>query len=397
LIELSATSGTWNGHPTPSTAYAWFSCTASGAAATVLPTGCTTITGATSSTYTPLAAVAGKYLRVRVTATNSVGSTTSFSATTDRVTLTPTLSTAPAITGTVKVGSTLTASTGTWTGFPVPTYTYAWYRCTSAGAATSSEPAGCTAIDGATAATYAATADDYGIYLRAKITSTNDLSAVGTYTAATAVVAGAAPLVSTAATVTGTATVQSALTAVDGTWAGAPAVTTTAYAWFSCTASGAAATVLPTGCTTITGATSSTYTPLAAVAGKYLRVRVTATNSVGSTTSFSATTDRVTLTPTLSTAPAITGTVKVGSTLTASTGTWTGFPVPTYTYAWYRCTSAGAATSSEPAGCTVISGASSKAYKATTADRNKYVRVRVTATSSMGTAVTWSKATVKVL
>ena len=396
LTELSGGSGTWNGFPVPSTAYAWFSCTTTGAAATTLPTGCTAITGATSSTYTPLAAVAGKYLRVRVTATNSVGSSTSFSATTTQVTLTPTLSVAPAITGTVRVGSTLTTSTGTWTGFPVPTYTYAWYRCTGAGAATSSEPAGCTAIEGATSATYAATADDYGTYLRAKVTSTNDLSAVGTYTAATAVVAGAAPLVSTAVTVTGTATVQSALTAVDGTWAGAPAVSSTAYAWFSCTTTGAAATTLPTGCTAITGATSSTYTPLAAVAGKYLRVRVTATNSVGSSTSFSATTTQVTLTPTLSVAPAITGTVRVGSTLTTSTGTWTGFPVPTYTYAWYRCTGAGAATSSEPAGCTVISRATARTYKATTTDRNKYLRVRVTATSVMGTAVTWSKASAKV-
>ena len=395
--ELSSASGTWNGFPVPTTAYAWFSCTASGAAATTLPTGCTAISGATSSTYTPLAAVAGKYLRVRVTATNSVGASTSFSATTTQVTLTPTLSVAPAITGTVKVGNALTTSTGTWAGFPTPTYTYAWYRCTSAGAATNSEPAGCTAIDGALAATYAATADDYGTYLRAKVTGTNDLSAVGAYTAATAVVAGAAPLVSTAATVTGTATAQSTLTAVDGTWAGAPAVTSTAYAWFSCTASGAAATTLPTGCTAISGATSSTYTPLAAVAGKYLRVRVTATNSVGASTSFSATTTQVTLTPTLSVAPAITGTVKVGNALTTSTGTWAGFPTPTYTYAWYRCTSAGAATNSEPAGCTVISGASSKTYKAVTADRNKYLRVRVTATSVMGTAVTWSKATVKVL
>ena len=400
-IELSATSGTWNGHPTPTTAYAWFSCTTAGAATTTLPTGCTAIAGATSSTYTPLAAVAGRHLRVRVTATNSVGSTTSFSATTDRVTLTPTRGVAPAITGTVRVGSTLTAGTGTWTGFPVPTYTYAWYRCTGAGTATTSEPAGCTAIEGAASATYAATADDYGAYLRAKVTATNGQGdPVATYTAATAVVAGAAPLVSAAVTVTGTATVAPApegtLTAVDGTWAGAPAVTTTAYAWFSCTTAGAATTTLPTGCTAIAGATSSTYTPLAAVAGRHLRVRVTATNSVGSTTSFSATTDRVTLTPTRGVAPAITGTVRVGSTLTAGTGTWTGFPVPTYTYAWYRCTGAGTATTSEPAGCTAISRATARTYKVTTADRNKYLRVRVTATSVMGTAVTWSKASAKV-
>jgi hypothetical protein len=203
------------------------------------------------------------------------------------------------------------------------------------------------------------------------------------------------PSLTAAPAISGTPSASIELSATSGTWNGHP-TPATAYAWFSCTASGAAATALPAGCTAISGATSSTYTPLAAVAGKYLRVRITATNSVGSTTSFSATTDRVTLAPTLTTAPAITGTVKVGSTLTAGTGTWTGFPVPTYAYAWYRCTGAGAATNSEPAGCTAIGGAVAKKYKAVKSDRNKYLRVRVTATSVMGTAITWSKTSAEV-
>ena len=43
----------------------------------------------------------------------------------------PSNTTPPAVTGTPKVGQTLTVSNGTWTGSPTG-YTYQWQRCTSA-------------------------------------------------------------------------------------------------------------------------------------------------------------------------------------------------------------------------------------------------------------------------
>ena len=43
----------------------------------------------------------------------------------------PVNSTAPAVTGTAKVGSTLTVSNGTWSNSPT-NYTYQWQRCSSA-------------------------------------------------------------------------------------------------------------------------------------------------------------------------------------------------------------------------------------------------------------------------
>jgi len=42
----------------------------------------------------------------------------------------PANTTPPALTGTAKVGQTLTVSNGTWSGSPTG-YTYQWQRCTS--------------------------------------------------------------------------------------------------------------------------------------------------------------------------------------------------------------------------------------------------------------------------
>jgi hypothetical protein len=67
------------------------------------------------------------------------------------------------------------------------------------------------------------------------------------------------------------------------------------------------------------------------------------------------------------------GTPETGETVGASTGTWTGYPTPTFTYQWRR------------AG-TNISGATSSSYVLQVADEGTAVTVRVTATNSQGTA-----------
>ena len=57
----------------------------------------------------------GKYLRVRVTATNDGGATAAYSTSLGPVDiLAPTSSAVPEISGTAEIGSTLTASSGTW-------------------------------------------------------------------------------------------------------------------------------------------------------------------------------------------------------------------------------------------------------------------------------------------
>ncbi|MES1246756.1 MAG: hypothetical protein ABUS54_03675 [Actinomycetota bacterium] len=90
--------------------------------------------------------------------------------------------------------------------------------------------------------------------------------------------------------------------------------------------------------------------------------------------------------PTNSAAPTISGTAAVGSTLTASNGTWNSDTTPTYAYQWQRCDSAGN-------NCASIAGASASTYTVQSADANSTLRVVVTATNSSGSASATSSQT----
>lgn len=79
--------------------------------------------------------------------------------------------------------------------------------------------------------------------------------------------------------------------------------------------------------------------------------------------------------------PVVSGTAVVGSTLSCTTGTWYP-PVVTYTYAWFRDTSA-------------ISGATSSTYLTVTADIGQLIKCRVTATNDFGSNSVFSN-TIKV-
>jgi ELWxxDGT repeat protein len=98
-------------------------------------------------------------------------------------------------------------------------------------------------------------------------------------------------------------------------------------------------------------------------------------------------------------APTITGTAKVGKVLTGARGSWTGVPLAITSGQWYRCTKSGITTptTSSLTGCVAISGATKATYKAVTADKGKYLRLRVKAQNESGTVYRWSKATVKIL
>jgi hypothetical protein len=124
--------------------------------------------------------------------------------------------------------------------------------------------------------------------------------------------------------------------------------------------------------------------------GHTLRVTVTSKNSGGSGTATSApsavVSDKTAPTPT--TVPSISGTPAVGSTLTASQGTWSGNPT-SVAISWLRCNVNGD-------DCATISGATAATHVLTPTDAGGTLRVSVTATKAKGSTTFVSKQTAAV-
>lgn len=134
---------------------------------------------------------------------------------------TPTNSVAPSISGTTTNGQTLTASRGTWSGYPTPTYAYRWKRATSAAGVYSN-------ITGATSLTYTLTDDDIDAYLKFEVTATNSSGASAALSAATAKVADMVrPTTTTSTTLPASPTTTSVAPALQIDVVAPPAVTTT--------------------------------------------------------------------------------------------------------------------------------------------------------------------------
>jgi hypothetical protein len=83
--------------------------------------------------------------------------------------------------------------------------------------------------------------------------------------------------------------------------------------------------------------------------------------------------------PTNQTLPTISGTTEVGSTLTATSGSWAGTTPITYAYQWRRCGTSGGS-------CSNISGADQSTHTLRNSDRGNTLRVRVTAKNADGSA-----------
>jgi hypothetical protein len=260
---LSESHGSWTNNPT-SFAYQWQDCDSSG-------TSCTAISGATNQTYTLQASDVGHTLRVQETATNAGGSSSpASSAQTSVVTPPVPLNVSvPTLSGVVQQGQLLSESHGSWTNGPT-SFAYQWLDCDSSGN-------GCVAIAGATGQTYTLTAGDLGHTLRVSESATNaggtgaPVSSAQSGAVVAPPVTAAAPSDQTLPQVTGTGTVGQVLSSSPGTWSGTTPIVF-ATQWQRCAP----------GCSSIAGATGSTYTLAPTDAGALVRVVVTATNSVGS-------------------------------------------------------------------------------------------------------------------
>jgi glucose/arabinose dehydrogenase len=110
-------------------------------------------------------------------------------------------------------------------------------------------------------------------------------------------------------------------------------------------------------------------------------------NVVAPATSTTYTATYVVARPQNTALPTISGTLRVGRTLTAGDGTWSGGQPMTFAYQWLRCTTTALSS------CTAITGATAKTYVAAAADVDLRLRVRVTATNAGGSGTATSNAT----
>ena len=97
----------------------------------------------------------------------------------------------------------------------------------------------------------------------------------------------------------------------------------------------------------------------------------------------------ISIAPTITTRPTISGTAKVGERLTATAGDTTGTPPPTSTFQWQR-------SDNGVSGWSDISGATGTTYVLVSADESKYLRVEQTATNIAGSVTSTSASTSQV-
>lgn len=269
---------------------------------------------------------------------------------------------APVISGIAQRGETLTSTTGTWTGVGTITFAYQWQRND-------------VNISGATSSTYLLVADDDNTSITCVVTAT-DSEGTGTATSNAISPILGSPYNLVAPVASGTGQVGQTLSTTNGSWQGIATITFT-YQWRR-------------DASDISGATSSTYTLVADDYATDIDCVVTATNTLGSANQDSNDIANIAgSVPVISGVPTISGTAKVGETLTATAASVTGTPTPTNTFQWQR-------SDDGSTGWANISGATSTTYTAVSADEGKFLRVVQTSTNEAGSDTANSASTTQV-
>ena len=353
---LAVTTGTWIGTPASNT-YQWQS-----SADGIL---WDSISGATDSTYVLKVAEAGLYMRAlafgnKTSSSSVVYKITAVSVSTTAVpALNLTNSVAPAVTGSWTVGTTVTASVGTWSSSG--TFTYQWQS--------SSDNSTWASIAGATESTYLLTSSESTKYVRVQVTNTTSSATGVAYSLPRSKVGG--PYNTALPTISGTIRVGSTQTVSVGTWSNTP----TAYTYTWQKSSDGISWIA------IGGATAATYAPTFDVANLQIRVSLAAVNGTDTATVTTAIVQNF-LAPEATAIPTVSGTATVGQTLTSTTGTWPSTSSG-YAYQWQK-------SSDEGVTWTNISGATASTYVLVTADAGYRIRSQVSLTTNAGSSSAYS-------
>lgn len=190
-----------------------------------------------------------------------------------RVAAAPTNTAEPSISGRAAVGSTLTASRGSWSGNPT-SYAYQWVRCGSNGG----KPDGsdCAAVSGASTSSYVVGSGDVNRRLRVRVTASNADGARTVASNPTSLISSSTsgrPVSVVRPTLSGTAQQDQTLHVVPGTWTGRQPITFT-FNWLRCDSNGNNCIVQP-------GFTDDSYTLRPGDVDRTMRARVNADNGDG--------------------------------------------------------------------------------------------------------------------
>jgi hypothetical protein len=271
----------------------------------------------------------------------------------------------PSISGTPRQGVTLSELHGSWSNDAPTSYSYQWLRCKAAGS-------DCTAILGATAASYVPDVSDAGATLRVQEAATNPWGTSSPATSGpTSVVQSGVPVTSKPPTISGTAVEGATLTEAHGLWTSTGSITGYAYQWMRCAADG-------TSCTSIPGATQVSYTVTGADVGSAIAVSETAANSYGASipAPSAASAPVASAFPVDDAPPTLVGAPIDGQTISVVPGQWSNNPL-SFAYLWLRCDAVGGSCQS--------TAQSATDYLLSPADIGHTLRVRETAANQWGT------------
>jgi len=262
---------------------------------------------------------------------------------------------APLLSGTGAVESTVTCSSGVWTGSPTPTYTYIFY------------------VDGVEEQNSSSNEffvhESYdGLTITAKVTATNTEGSA-TEPASNSIVVGTIPVNTVEPTLSpnGIQSTGTLITINKRTWDGTPPLTFE-YRWLRDSV-------------VIDGEDGKTYTIAVEDDGTVITAEVRASNAYG-VSIWVLTSNQVdavnAVAPSNVTTPVISGSTSLGSVLSTTNGTWSGVPATfSYTYQWKR--------NGSP-----IGGATASTYTTVLADSLANIECEVTAENGVapnGTAV----------